>query len=206
MLTDSKLFGILLRGSSRRMFLSCPLMLIRANALLAQEPVGQLLRLLCAPSASAIAGQMKRPRIPRTGPHTYVRVRNMTDSKPRICACGGSRFSAVGAGPRKRSSASSKKPIFPAMSVSHVARLHGVAPNQLFGWRRQAESGALTATRAGGEVVLASEYRSCCRTRCVSCSACSAKDHGERDPARAVSRVVGPKTPLRMLSSPEGNQ
>lgn len=31
-------------------------MLIRANALLAQEPVGQLLRLLCAPSASVIAG------------------------------------------------------------------------------------------------------------------------------------------------------
>ena len=47
----------------------------------------------------------------------------------------------------------------PGNSVSRVARMHGVAPNQLFGWRRQAASGALTATRAGGEVVAASEYR-----------------------------------------------
>ncbi|MFZ5667803.1 MAG: IS3 family transposase [Pseudomonadota bacterium] len=47
----------------------------------------------------------------------------------------------------------------PGNSVSRVARMHGVAPNQLFGWRRQAASGALTATRAGGEVVPASEYR-----------------------------------------------
>ncbi|SCY98000.1 Transposase [Novosphingobium aromaticivorans] len=39
----------------------------------------------------------------------------------------------------------------PGNSVSRVARMHGVAPNQLFGWRRQAASGALTATRAGGE-------------------------------------------------------
>lgn len=34
-------------------------MLIRANALLAQKPVGQLLRLSCAPSASVIAGLTK---------------------------------------------------------------------------------------------------------------------------------------------------
>ncbi|SKB67695.1 Transposase [Sphingopyxis flava] len=34
----------------------------------------------------------------------------------------------------------------PGNSVSRVARMHGVAPNQLFGWRRQAASGALTAT------------------------------------------------------------
>ena len=47
----------------------------------------------------------------------------------------------------------------PGNSVSRVARMHGVAPNQLFSWRRQAASGALTATRAGGEVVPASEYR-----------------------------------------------
>jgi transposase-like protein len=37
--------------------------------------------------------------------------------------------------------------------------IDGVAPNQLFGWRRQAASGALTATRAGGEVDAASAYR-----------------------------------------------
>jgi transposase len=39
--------------------------------------------------------------------------------------------------------------LLPGNSVSRVARMHGVAPNPLFGWRRQAASGALTATRAG---------------------------------------------------------
>jgi len=44
-------------------------------------------------------------------------------------------------------------------SVSSVARHHGVAPNQLFGWRRLAADGALTATGAGEPVVPASEYK-----------------------------------------------
>ena len=45
------------------------------------------------------------------------------------------------------------------MTVSLVARRHGVAPNQLFRWRRLAAQGALIATRAQEEVVAASEYR-----------------------------------------------
>nr|WP_234016451.1 IS3 family transposase [Magnetospirillum gryphiswaldense] len=48
----------------------------------------------------------------------------------------------------------------PGMSVSLVARRHGVAPSQLFAWRRLATQGALTATQADEEVVPASEYRS----------------------------------------------
>jgi transposase len=40
----------------------------------------------------------------------------------------------------------------PGMSVSLVARRHGIAPNQLFSWRRLYASGALSA-------VAASEYR-----------------------------------------------
>jgi transposase len=44
-------------------------------------------------------------------------------------------------------------------TVSLVARRHGIAPNQLFGWRRLAAQGALTATAAEEEVVPASEYR-----------------------------------------------
>jgi len=48
----------------------------------------------------------------------------------------------------------------PGMSVSLVARRHGVAPSQLFAWRRLANQGALTATQADEEVVPASEYRS----------------------------------------------
>ena len=46
----------------------------------------------------------------------------------------------------------------PGMSVSLVARQHGVAPNQVFTWRLYAE-GALSAIGAGEEVVAASEYR-----------------------------------------------
>jgi transposase len=47
----------------------------------------------------------------------------------------------------------------PGMTVSLVARRHGVAPNQLFTWRRLVSQGALTAAGAGEEVVPATEYR-----------------------------------------------
>jgi hypothetical protein len=44
----------------------------------------------------------------------------------------------------------------PGMTVSLVARRHGVAPNQLFTWRRLAAQGSLTAAGSGEEVVPAS--------------------------------------------------
>src|SRR5258705_5716257 len=47
----------------------------------------------------------------------------------------------------------------PGMTVSLVARRHGVAPNQLFAWRRLVAQGALTADGSGEEVVPASDYR-----------------------------------------------
>ena len=47
----------------------------------------------------------------------------------------------------------------PGMTVSLVARRHGVAPNQLFAWRRLVAQGALTAAGSGEEVVPASDYR-----------------------------------------------
>src|SRR5213082_2445819 len=47
----------------------------------------------------------------------------------------------------------------PGMSVSLVARQHGIAPNQVFTWRRLYAEGALSAIGAGEEVVAASEYR-----------------------------------------------
>ena len=47
----------------------------------------------------------------------------------------------------------------PGMSVSLVARRHGVAPNQVFQWRRLYAEGALSAVGAGEEVVPASEYK-----------------------------------------------
>ena len=65
---------------------------------------------------------------------------------------------------RRRWSAEEKAAIVqetyaPGMSVSLVARRHGIAPNQLFTWRRLHASGALLAVGAGEEVVPASEYR-----------------------------------------------
>jgi len=47
----------------------------------------------------------------------------------------------------------------PGMSVSLVARRHGVAPNMVFRWRRLYAEGALSAVGAGEEVVPASEYK-----------------------------------------------
>ena len=47
----------------------------------------------------------------------------------------------------------------PGMTVSLVARRHGVAPNQLFTWRRLLAQGGLTAAGSGEEVVPASDYR-----------------------------------------------
>jgi transposase len=47
----------------------------------------------------------------------------------------------------------------PGVTVSLVARQHGIAPNQLFHWRKLAAQGALTAAGCGEEVVPASDYR-----------------------------------------------
>ena len=47
----------------------------------------------------------------------------------------------------------------PGMTVSLVARRHGVAPNQLFTWRRLVTQGSLTAAGSGEEVAPASDYR-----------------------------------------------
>ena len=65
---------------------------------------------------------------------------------------------------RRRWSAEEKSRIVhetyqPGTSVSAVARRHGIAPNQLFGWRRLAAQGALSAVGANDEVIPASEYR-----------------------------------------------
>ncbi|EOU6806917.1 transposase [Escherichia coli] len=45
----------------------------------------------------------------------------------------------------------------PGMTVSLVARPHGVAASQLFLWRKQYQEGSLTAVAAGEQVVPASE-------------------------------------------------
>ena len=82
---------------------------------------------------------------------------------------------------RRRWSAEEKAAIVqqtyaPGMSVSLIARQHGIAPNQLFTWRRLYASGALSAVGAGEEVVAASEYR------------------GLQQQVRELQRLLGKKT------------
>jgi transposase len=54
----------------------------------------------------------------------------------------------------------------PGMSVSLVARKHGINPNQLFQWRKLERAGALAAVGSGQAVVPATESglraRPCC--------------------------------------------
>jgi transposase len=47
----------------------------------------------------------------------------------------------------------------PGMSVSFVARTHGIAPSQLFQWRRRMAEGSREAVRTDDEVVSAGEAR-----------------------------------------------
>jgi transposase len=47
----------------------------------------------------------------------------------------------------------------PGHTVSSIARRHGIAPNQLFYWRRRMEDGALTAVGSEEKVVPESQLR-----------------------------------------------
>jgi transposase len=64
----------------------------------------------------------------------------------------------------------------PGVTVSLVARRHGIAPNQLVHWRKLAAQGALTAAGRGEEVVPASD------------------DRALQNQVRALQRLLGKKT------------
>ena len=95
----------------------------------------------------------------------------------------------------------------PGMTVSAVARLHGVSPSLLFGWRRLMAEGGFEAVGADEDVVAASRVREL--------------EAKVREPERLLGRktmeaeilkealdVAAPKKrPLRMLSWPgEGSR
>jgi transposase len=68
----------------------------------------------------------------------------------------------LGAERRRRWSAAEKLGMVretyePGMTVSLVARKHGINPNQLFHWRKLERVGALTAVESGESVVPAAE-------------------------------------------------
>jgi transposase-like protein len=81
----------------------------------------------------------------------------------------------------------------PGMSVSLVARRHGIGGNQIFAWRRLMAQGALTAATAGEEVVPASEYRAL-EAQVRELHRLLGKKAMENELLReAVSRAAGPK-------------
>lgn len=88
-----------------------------------------------------------------------------------------------------------------------MARRHGIAPNQLFDWRRLAGQGALTAAGAGEEVVPASDYRAA-QQQIRELQRLLGKKTMEVEILReAVDRTVGSKKLLlRSASWPEGSR
>ena len=79
------------------------------------------------------------------------------------------------------------------MSVSLVARQHGISGSQVFTWRRLMNQGALTAAAAGEEVVPASEYRAL-EAQVRELQRLLGKNAMENELLReAVSRAAGPK-------------
>ena len=81
----------------------------------------------------------------------------------------------------------------PGMSVSLVARQHGISGSQVFTWRRLMNQGALTAAAAGEEVVPASEYLAL-EAQVRELQRLLGKKAMENELLReAVSRAAGPK-------------
>ena len=94
----------------------------------------------------------------------------------------------------------------PGMSVSLVARRHGIAGSQLFNWRRLRAQGALTAAGAGEEVVPASEYRAL-QAQVSELQRLLGKKTMEAEILReAVSRAAGPKKQLLRSTSLPGEK
>jgi transposase len=70
----------------------------------------------------------------------------------------------VGVQRRRRYTAEQKMAIVqeagqPGMTISYVARRHGIAPSLIFGWRRRMSEGGKEAIRADDEVVSKAQIR-----------------------------------------------
>ena len=90
----------------------------------------------------------------------------------------------------------------PGMTVSLVARRHGVAPNQLFTWRRLVAQGALTAAGSGEEVVPASDHRAL-QSQVRELQRLLGKKTLEAEILKeALEHATGSKKRLRLLPSP----
>ena len=90
----------------------------------------------------------------------------------------------------------------PGMTVSLVARRHGVAPNQLITWRRLAAQGSLTAAGSGEEVVPASDYRALQNQVRELHQLLDKKTLEAEILKEALEHATGPKKQLRLPPSP----
>jgi len=84
----------------------------------------------------------------------------------------------------------------PGMSVSLVARQHGVAASQLFNWRKLDREGALIAVGAGESVVPASELATA-RAADRPTPAAAGKRAMENEILRRQSSLLGTESGLR---------
>src|SRR3954465_8066932 len=93
----------------------------------------------------------------------------------------------------------------PGVTVSLVARRHGIAPNQVFSWRRLVAQGALTAAGAEEEVVPASDYRAL-QNQVRELHRLLGKKTLEAEILKEALEAAGPKRgTLRLLSSTAGS-
>ena len=90
----------------------------------------------------------------------------------------------------------------PGMTVSLVARRHGVGANQLFTWRRLVAQGSLTAAGSGEEVVPASDYRAL-QNQVRELHRLLGKKTLEAEILKeTLEHAIGPKKQLRLPPSP----
>ena len=92
----------------------------------------------------------------------------------------------------------------PGMTVSAVARLHGVSPSLLFGWRRRMTEGGLEAVRADEDVVAASRVREL-EAKVRELERLLGRKTMETEILREALEAARPKKqPLRLPSPPRG--
>jgi len=92
----------------------------------------------------------------------------------------------------------------PGMSISYVARRHGISPSLLFGWRRRMSEGGKEAVRADDEVVPKAEVREL-QKRIRELERVLGKKTLENEILREALKVAQEKLLAHSPSLPEGD-
>src|SRR5205807_1169740 len=92
----------------------------------------------------------------------------------------------------------------PGMSISYVARRHGLSPSLVFRWRRLMSEGGREAVRADDEVVPARRAAPSGRAGARSRTVARPQDHGERDSQGGARAGAGKKTDLAVQLCADG--